>query len=593
MSVRIKILLGCLALTLVTILLGLFSRESEKELGRLGLRIYDEAFMAVSYMRSAQYEFAELSAKYRKRQAGGESRAVDEEMVEDLGALLEDLEVARDRAMSDQGRNAAQQLHERLKAFGAELDRHDPATVEAAIEQIANRFTALSERYATDGFKYRQRVEALAAASLRDTWIAIAGSVLIALVITALLTRAILPSIRRGVDVATAIAQGKLDNDIRPPGGPRGDAKSWGRSEPARLLQALAVMQGSIADNLARIEALRQADRDAQEERHRAQGQINDFIDLFGRGMSGVFRKVSAAAGEMAKAATDFEGLSGDIDDRATLVAREADRADANVRLVVESSLALVESIQAVVRQVQVAETMAGAAQEQAAEAIRRIERLPDASDLVAESGEASRRIAEIVRSMSDTIRDFHAVSQAVSQAVARQDAAAGGIRSIVGEVMESTAQVNDNATETRRLTAKGGGRATAVRVAAQALSDEAQALSIEVGELLEAIRDLDDADRFEMRPADAPARLTLPDTGEILEGRVTALSAAVLQFVVARSVLGKLKPGMPVTLVLDLGGMPLAARVAQVEGDTCHLQLPVSRDHLESMRDVVRRLSA
>jgi hypothetical protein len=53
MLVRTRILLGCLALTLVTVLLGLYSRESDRQLGGPGLRIHDEAFIAVNHMRSA------------------------------------------------------------------------------------------------------------------------------------------------------------------------------------------------------------------------------------------------------------------------------------------------------------------------------------------------------------------------------------------------------------------------------------------------------------------------------------------------------------------------------------------------------------
>lgn len=268
MSVRTRILLGCLALTLVTVLLGVYSREADKRLGGLGLRIYDEAFMAVNYMRAAQYGFAELSGRYRQRQSKGE--ATDPaDLATAVDAVLEDLDVARDRAMSDQGRAAAESLRGELTAFKSLLASNDLNRFEQAIDRIEHSFTVLSERYAADGFRFRRQVEALVAENERNTLLAIGASVVIALAITALLARSILPSIRQTVSVALAIAQGKLDNKIDP----------RGSSELAQMGRALDTMQKAIADNLARIEALRRTEAEAQAERQRAQEQVNAFTE--------------------------------------------------------------------------------------------------------------------------------------------------------------------------------------------------------------------------------------------------------------------------------------------------------------------------
>jgi hypothetical protein len=54
MSIRSKILSGCALLTLLTWLLGAYGQMTERDLGKLALNIYDDAFMGVSYLRSAQ-----------------------------------------------------------------------------------------------------------------------------------------------------------------------------------------------------------------------------------------------------------------------------------------------------------------------------------------------------------------------------------------------------------------------------------------------------------------------------------------------------------------------------------------------------------
>ena len=268
MSVRTRILLGCLALTLVTVLLGVYSRESDKQLGDIGLQIYDKAFMSVNLMRTAQYGFAELSAKYRQRQSKGEA-SDPAELNEAIDAVVEDLDFARERAVSDQGRAAAEELRGQVFAFKTLLAGDDLEQVEKEIDRIEYGFTVLSESFARDGFRFRQQVEALVAQNARNILIAIGGSVAIALIITALLARSILPSIRQTVAIALSIAQGKLDNKIDP----------QGSSELAQMGRALATMQGAIADNLARIEALRQMEAQAQAERQRAQEQINAFTE--------------------------------------------------------------------------------------------------------------------------------------------------------------------------------------------------------------------------------------------------------------------------------------------------------------------------
>ena len=63
MTIRSAILLGCLAMALVTAALGLFSRRAEREVGVLAERIYDRAFMSMSYLRSAQNSFARASGE--------------------------------------------------------------------------------------------------------------------------------------------------------------------------------------------------------------------------------------------------------------------------------------------------------------------------------------------------------------------------------------------------------------------------------------------------------------------------------------------------------------------------------------------------
>ena len=145
MRIRFRILLACLSLASVTIALGLFVLQGQRELGRLALRIYDDAVMSISYARSAETRFVELRGKLaisnqareaaapRERASGrrcSRSRAgraapdpaanvgasaegtlkdhmlARAEVDKAVATIVDDLDVAIERAMSDEGRKS-------------------------------------------------------------------------------------------------------------------------------------------------------------------------------------------------------------------------------------------------------------------------------------------------------------------------------------------------------------------------------------------------------------------------------------------------------------------------------------------------------
>ncbi len=229
MSIRIKILAGCAALTLLAGMLGAYAQRAERDLGSLALRIYDDAFMGVSYLRSAQVEFAEL--------VQATAHGVPDPKV--ASEVLDDLAVARERAMSPAGRDAADALG---RSVASAVTRPDSApAVQAEFERAV-------ETFAGDGFRYRRDVGELVAEQSHKTSLVIGLTVLVSLLVTALLTKSISPPIRRAVRIAQSIAAGHTDNEII----------VRGRGETAELLRALSVMQASIAAALARINALMQ-----------------------------------------------------------------------------------------------------------------------------------------------------------------------------------------------------------------------------------------------------------------------------------------------------------------------------------------------
>ena len=246
MSIRFKILWGCLSLTLITVLMGGFAQRSQQELGTIATRLYDEAFLAVSYLREAQNELMKLSVAYGNLEPGAGDAGVLLEAARP--EILGSLQVAHDRAMSPEGEAAAETLRAEIERLGVGPDE----VLVTRLTEIQQDFDTLVEIYAGDGYRYRQSVGDNIAQSGQRTWIVVGLSLLVALGITFLLTRSILPPLRDVVRIAKAIAAGRLDNAIVGRDG----------SETGQMLAALSVMQGSIASNIERINMLT-ARRDA------------------------------------------------------------------------------------------------------------------------------------------------------------------------------------------------------------------------------------------------------------------------------------------------------------------------------------------
>jgi len=624
MSIRSKILAGCLALTALTGFLGAFALTAERQLDALALRIYDDAFMSVSYLRSAQVGFAGLAAGVG---AGTPDAGA-------VGEVLDDLDVVRDRAMSPAGKAQAVALRARVADVLAHAATA-PAT--AGVAAVQAEFERVVETFADDGFRYRRGVGEMVAAQFRRTLVAIGASVLAALAITALVSGLIAPPVRRAVRVAQAIAAGKLDNPIRAPG----------RGETADLLRALSAMQDAIRGQIERIQALmREQEREHGEQRAR-QAEMDGLVDQFATGIGGVFRGVSNSAQRMSGLAGDLAAAAGAIDGQGRIVGREMWRTGLCLDGLVESSRDMENAIQGIRVEAARSETCAGGALRDTEEASRRMALLRDAADeigsvagligeiadqtnllalnatieasragtagrgfavvaaevkrLAQRSGAAAedvkRRIARMQDATSSTAHDIGAIratvaemhgnSAAITQAVAVQEATAARIHDAIGEVLASVETVRGSVVEARRLTDRGGVQAGDVGEAAQGLSTEAETMGQEVSELLDVLRSIKGGAVLSRYQVDLPARLH----GESVsaEGRITAASATALVFEGPLSA----EPGTALQAEVDGLSQSVPVRLIAIQDGAALLQPPLDAEHRGYLEAEIGRLAA
>ncbi|MGI4800588.1 MAG: putative bifunctional diguanylate cyclase/phosphodiesterase [Janthinobacterium lividum] len=194
----------------------------------------------MSYLRSAQNTLLSVSRDLAAPVVEGQS-SVDEKM----DSAVSDLQVAHDRALSPQGAKAATWLQQQVAMVQQEVRSGRPAQ-HSVLSNIEEHFDSAVEINAGDGFRFRREAVGLIAHVKQQTWVVMAISVTVALAITVLLSRAIVPSVRYAVGIATNIASGRLDNPIT----------VTGSGETGVLLRALGTMQRSIADKMAQIERL-------------------------------------------------------------------------------------------------------------------------------------------------------------------------------------------------------------------------------------------------------------------------------------------------------------------------------------------------
>ncbi len=254
--------MACLALLLICGGMGSFADRTQSRLGTLAIDIYDGAYLGMSYIGRAQNEFLRFAATRH----GATGQPIDAEARTRLQAVLDDLDIATDRAMSEKARALARAVRARVAGVTEATDASTLAGIDADLAKTV-------PRYGTDGLEARDSAEAYAAETKNALWRAILVALGLAALVGIALDQAVIPPLIRGIGIARAIAGGKLDNVI----------VAKGRSEAAQLLRALAAMQAAIVQSIAETQALHAAEERRyaihQAELTSAMGRLRELSD--------------------------------------------------------------------------------------------------------------------------------------------------------------------------------------------------------------------------------------------------------------------------------------------------------------------------
>jgi diguanylate cyclase (GGDEF)-like protein len=259
-TIRGRILLAFLAMSVITGALGGYAAVGVKHAGALVAKTFDESLMSVSYARAAAADLAAMQAAFNRRAVvrDGEVRRKLDQAIDDLDtSLTEDLEIAAERSHSAKAIRDADNVQRAVKAWNAEraaarrsgevevswsdLDRY----AETANQQI----DLLVNHIADDGFTNRERALASVGADLRLNLIGTTLAIMLSAAVAWLLERRIIGPVAAASAVAERIAAGELDCAI-----PRGGADELGA-----LLAAMGVMRDRISTMMEREVAERRS----------------------------------------------------------------------------------------------------------------------------------------------------------------------------------------------------------------------------------------------------------------------------------------------------------------------------------------------
>jgi diguanylate cyclase (GGDEF)-like protein len=251
-SIRIAIVMFCLALSAIAAALGGYATLGIRHAGDLVAKTFDESLMSINYARAAGADFAAMRVGASQRLISHDPAArarLDAEIEELAKTLLEDVTIAAERSQSARAAKAAAKVQEAANAWLAlqrpgrdehvlTSDTNSPESSEIdRLSNVVNQQIELLVNYtAGDGFLFRQR--ALAAIK-RDQQLNVAG-LTIALILSGLfswmLTRRIIGPVAIASKAARSIADGDLNAEI-----PEG-----GNDELGTLLTAMGRMRNNI-----------------------------------------------------------------------------------------------------------------------------------------------------------------------------------------------------------------------------------------------------------------------------------------------------------------------------------------------------------
>ncbi|MBT3791322.1 MAG: HAMP domain-containing protein [Alphaproteobacteria bacterium] len=325
-------------------------------------------------------------------------------------------------------------LSEQIFARIGKGEIHDPGKVAEKIEHIEDKIDqeleqalAEIEKFTHDAMTTVKKDEQTA---IRLLWIATGLAVLIGLVLSFFMTRAITGPIQRMTRTMGDLAEG--NNDIEIP--------SLGlTNEIGKMADAVEVFRANAIENLRLAEEEKQAavererakqaeaDREAADSAAKAarQQRIDGLTSGFGDTVEEILGVVSAQSTEMEATAQSMSDIAKQTMDESVSVSSAAEQASASVQTVATAAEELTASIDEISRQVT----------HSAEISTKAVDAANDTNATIRELAEAAQRIGEVVELINDIAEQTNLLALNATIEAARAGDAGKGFAVVASEV--------------------------------------------------------------------------------------------------------------------------------------------------------------
>jgi signal transduction histidine kinase/HAMP domain-containing protein len=232
------------AMSVIIAVQGYYGYSVLSAAGTMVVDTFDGPLMAVNYARAANFDFAQIERHMllRARTVPADRAKVDAE-IDDLAATFSgDLQVAEQRSPEADEHRQIETIKSLVTRWNLARHAGDDERMEGLARQIDDAFDLLIEFNTDHSFVGRRKaVEAVS----HFRYLLVGGlgaSILMAFLITVLLTRRIARPLAQAASVADRIAGGEFETPI-----PAG-----GQDETGTLLRSMTVMQDSIRGMMER-----------------------------------------------------------------------------------------------------------------------------------------------------------------------------------------------------------------------------------------------------------------------------------------------------------------------------------------------------